>query len=52
MQSLHNLQKILKDKKIEVLSKGTSARLNHVTKMFEGMTVEQADAVLKEHEDI
>jgi hypothetical protein len=49
VKALHDLQKILKDKKIEVLSKATSAKLEHVTKMYQGMTSEQADAVLAKH---
>jgi len=49
MNALHDLQKVLKDNKIEVLSKATSAKLNHVTKLYQGMTSEQADKVLAKH---
>jgi len=47
---LHNLTNILKDSKIEVLSKANEIKLQSYTSMFKDMTLDEAKSIIERQE--
>jgi hypothetical protein len=52
VQILHDLANILKDSKIEVLSKATDTKLQSYLSMFKDMTLEEANQIIARHDKI
>ncbi len=52
VQILHDLANVLKDSKIEVLSKATDTKLQNYMSMFKDMTLEEANQIIKRHDSI
>ena len=50
VEILHNLTNILKDSKIEVLSKANETKLQSYTSMFKDMTLDEAKAIIERQE--
>ena len=52
VQILHDLANVLKDSKIEVLSKATDTKLQSYMSMFKDMTLEEANQIISRHDKI
>lgn len=47
---MHDLTNVLKDSKIEVLSRATETKLLNYMSMFKDMTLDEANSIIDQHD--
>lgn len=52
VQIMHDLTNVLKDSKIEVLSKETETKLQNYMSMFKDMTLDEANSIIEQHDQV